>query len=311
MDWLNYHHLRYFWTVARTGSIVRASAELHLTPQTISSQIHELEEAMGEKLFRRSGRNLILSETGRVVFGYAQDIFVLGKELTETLKGRPIGRRPRFVVGVTNAVPKLMAYRLLEPVFTMPGSVRLICREDKTESLLSDLAIHAVDMVLTDTPLGSNLSIRGFNHLLSETGVVIFGNTRLASRFRKDFPQSLDGAPFLMPAENMPLRRSLDEWFQSLGIQPTVVGEFEDTALMKAFGQAGAGLFAVSTMVEQEVVRQYHVKRAGQTDEVQERFYAISIERRLTHPAVVAVFEAAHRKFFLPAQGHRPTSTSV
>jgi LysR family transcriptional activator of nhaA len=290
---MNYHHLRYFWTVARTGSIVQAGAELGLTPQTISSQIHDLEAAVGEKLFLKSGRNLVLSETGRMVFGYAQEIFALGNELAEALQGRPVACCPRFIVGVADAVPRLLAYRLLEPALNLPGSVRIICSEGKTDQLLSDLAIHAVDMVLADTPLSANLGVRRFNRLLGETGVSFFGVADLASRYREGFPASLDGAPFLMPATKAPLRRLLDEWFESLRVQPSVIGEFEDTALMKAFGQAGAGIFVAPTMVAQEVRRQYRVTRIGQTEEVRERFYAISVERRRKHPAVVAVLNAA------------------
>jgi LysR family transcriptional activator of nhaA len=296
MDWLNYHHLHYFWVVARTGSIVNASAELHLTPQTISGQIHQLEKAMETKLFRRSGRNLVLTDTGHLVYGYAHEIFTLGKDLTDTMQGRPVGHRPRFVVGIADAVPRLLGYRLLQPVLNLPSSVRLVCREGKTDQLLCDLALHSIDMVIADRPHGSASRRQGFNHLLGESGVTVFGVGRLASRYRKGFPKSLGNAPFLMPAANMSLRPSLDTWFAALGIQPTVVGEFEDTALMKAFGQAGAGLFAAPTMVEPELKRQYGVVHVGRTEQVQERYYAISVERRLKHPVVMAVFEAAQKR---------------
>ncbi|MDA0990686.1 MAG: LysR family transcriptional regulator [Verrucomicrobia bacterium] len=295
MDWLNYHHLRYFWVVAKRGSMAQASAELHVTPQTISSQIRDLEVAIGEKLFRRSGRNLVLNETGRVVFGYAQEIFALGRDLADTLKGRPVDRPPRLVVGITDAVPRLLAYRLLKPVLSLPGSARLICREGKTDHLLGELAIHEIDIVLADTPLSGHLSVSGFSHLLGDSGVTVFGASRLVTRLKAGFPGSLDGAPFLVPAENTALRRSLETWFDSLGIRPAIVGEFEDSALMKAFGQAGAGVFAVPSMMETEVKRHYRVSSIGQTEDVRACMYAISLDSRLQHPALAAVLGGVSR----------------
>lgn len=298
MDWLNYHHLLYFWVVAREGSIARASQELRLTQPTISAQIQALEETLGEKLFTRAGRSLMLTDMGRTVFRYADEIFSLGRELLDTLKGRPTGRPIRLVVGVADAVPKLIAYRLLEPALQLPEPVRVICREDKPDRLLVGLAVHELDLVLTDAPVGPTVKIRAFNHLLGESGVTLLGIERLAATYRPGFPGSLNGAPFLLPMENTTLRRSLDQWFEAEGIRPVVVGEFEDSALIKAFGQAGTGLFTAPSVIEAEVRQQYGVEVIGRVEAVRERFYAVSVERKLKHPAVVAISEAARQKIF-------------
>lgn len=270
MDWLNYHHLLYFWVVAREGSIARASQELRLTQPTISAQIQALEETLGEKLFTRAGRSLMLTDMGRVVFRYADEIFSLGRELMDTLKGRPTGRPIRLVVGVADAVPKLIAYRLLEPALQLPEPVRIICREDKPDRLLVGLAVHELDLVLADAPMGPTVKIRAFNHLLGECGVTIFSTERLAAAYRPGFPGSLNGAPFLLPTDNTTLRRSLDQWFEAEEIGSAVVGEFEDSALLKSFGQAGVGLFASPSVIESEVRRQYGVEIIGRVEAVRE-----------------------------------------
>ena len=298
MEWLNYHHLLYFWTVARTGGVSAASAELRLAQPTISGQLRLLEEHFGEKLFHRVGRRLELTDMGRLVYRYAEEIFMLGRELTDAVRGRPTGRPLRFAVGIADQLPKLIAYRLMEPALKLPEPVRLVCHEDKPERLLADLAVHALDLVLTDAPLNPTINVRAFSHLLGECGTTIFGAKALAGRYRRGFPRSLDGAPFLMPTDNTVLRRNLDQWFSQLDLRPQVVSEFEDSALLKAFGERGVGLFAAPTAIEAEVRRQYGVQIIGRVEQVRERFYAISVERRLKHPAVVAISEAAKEKLF-------------
>jgi LysR family transcriptional regulator, transcriptional activator of nhaA len=296
--WLNYHHLLYFWTVARLGSIARATEELHLTQPAISAQLRTLERALGEKLFAKSGRNLVLTDVGRLVFRYADEIFTTGRELQETLAGRPTGRPVRFTVGVADAMPKLLSYRLLEPALRGDEPVRLVLREDKPERLLADLAIHALDLVLADAPVPPAVKVRAHSHLLGECGVTFFAAPALARVYRRRFPRSLDGAPFLLPIDNSVLRRSLDQWFEAHGVRPRAVAELEDSAVLKVFGQSGVGLFAAPTAVEADVRRQYGVRVVGRTDEIRERFYAISAERKVTHPAVLAITRAARRDVF-------------
>lgn len=241
MEWLNYHHLQYFWVVAREGSIARASHQLHLAPPTISGQIHALEEALGEKLFLRVGRRLVLTDVGRVVFRYAEDIFTLGRELLDTLHGRPTGRPLRLVVGIADVVPKLIAYHLLEPALHLPTPIQVICREGKLDRLLAELAIYELDVVLSDAPSAPLSRIRAYDHLLGECDIALFGTPELATRYRPDFPASLDGAPFLLPTENTMLRHALAQWFDAHGIQPQVMGEFEDSALITVLGRRAWG----------------------------------------------------------------------
>jgi len=296
MDWLNYHHLLYFWVVAREGSLRRASAELRLAQSTISGQIRALERSLGEQLFTKSGRRLALTEVGRTVYRYADEIFGIGRELQDALKGRPSGRPLTLVVGVADVVPKLVARRLLEPALQLPTPVRLVCREDKPDRLLAELAVHAFDIVLADAPAIPSIRIRAFDHLLGESGIELFGTAELAARHRKGFPRSLDGAPMLLPTENTTLRRSLDQWFASHDIRPNLVGEFEDSALLQVFGQAGIGIFPAHSFIADEVKRQYQVLPIGRLHGVRERFYAISVERRLKHPAAVAISRAARAR---------------
>lgn len=298
MDWLNYHHLYYFWTVAREGSVARACVRLRLAQPTISGQIRLLEESLGEKLFVKAGRGLAMTETGQMVFRYASEIFGLGRELQDVLKGRPRGRPLRLMVGVSDMVPKLIAYRVLEPALAMGDAVQLICDEDGPERLIAALAEHRLDIVLSDTPITSAAPVKAFNHLLGTCGVSVFATAALAERFRPGFPSSLHGAPFLMPFEGAILRRSLDAWFAARKIEPRLIGEFKDGALMKAFGQAGAGLFAAPDAIEREVRAHYRVEVIGRMDPVTESYYAISIERKLKHPAVVAISNAARESLF-------------
>ncbi|MEW6296143.1 MAG: transcriptional activator NhaR [Thermodesulfobacteriota bacterium] len=298
MEWLNYHHLLYFWVVAREGSIARACEELYLTQPTISAQLRALERSLGEQLFTRVGRNLVLTEVGRVVFRYADEIFSLGRELTDTLKGRSRGRPVRFLVGVVDVLPKLIAYRLLEPALRLADPIHIVCREDKADRLLADLAVHELDLVLTDAPIGPTIKVRAFNHLLGECGVTIFGTAELAAAYRRDFPRSLNGAPLLLPADNTMSRRSLEQWFAAEDIHPLNAGEFEDSALLNEFGQSGAGLFPGPSAIEPEIQGRYGVQAVGRLESVRERFYAISVERKLKHPAVVAISEAARERLF-------------
>ena len=296
MEWLNYHHLLYFWTVGRIGSVSRASAELRLTQATVSAQLKSLEQALGEKLFHRNGRHLILTDTGKVVFRYAEEIFSLGQELMGTLKGRPQGRLARVNVGVTDIMPKLVAYRLIEPALKLKDPYRIICREGTNSELLAALAVHDIDVMLSDGPIDPAVNVKAFNHLLGECGVSLFGVPQLAAKYRAGFPRSLDGAPFLLPTSNATARRLLDEWFELKNIQPTIVAEFEDSALMKVFGQRGLGFFAASSVIAAEVQRQYGVRIIGQLEGVTERYYAISLDRKLKHPAVVAISDAARAR---------------
>jgi len=300
MEWINYHHLLYFWVVAREGGLVPAGKVLRLSHPTLSAQIRSLEDQLGEKLFTKVGRKLALTEVGRVVFRYADEIFTLGREMVDTVKGRSGGQPLRLDVGIADAVPKLVARRLLEPALRLPEPVRLICHEASYEKLLADLALHAIDIVIADAPVPTGSSIRAFNHLLGETGVSFFGTKKLAQAYKRGFPRSLDGAPMLLPLENLTLRRSLNQWFDRNDIKPRVVAEFEDSALLKVFGADGLGLFAAPAVVEEEVIAQYNVELLGRADAVKERFYAISVERRLKNPAVVAICEAARHQMFKP-----------
>lgn len=291
METLNYHHLQYFWMVAKEGSLTRASEKLRLAPPTLSGQIKELESQLGERLFERSGRGLVLTEAGQLVYRYADEIFTMGRELRDALKGRPTGRPLHLRVGVANGMPKLIAHRLLKPALAMAERVRISCREERPERLLIELTRHELDLVLSDAPVSSG--VRAFSHLLGESPVSIFGAADLAGRYREGFPGSLDGAPFLLPADDTALRRSLEEWFDANGIRPELVGEFDDSALLKAFGGAGAGLFPGVSAIEEEICYQYRVECVGRIPAIRERFYAISMQRRLKHPAVVTISAAA------------------
>jgi len=298
MEWLNYHHLLYFWIVAREGSLARASAELRLAQSTVSKQIHQFEDVLGHALFAKSGRQLVLTESGRVVFRFADEIFGLGREMLDTLRDRPIGKPLRVTVGIADVVPKLLAERVLAPAFTMVGPLRLVCKEDKPDRLLADLALHDLDVILTDAPASPNVKIRAFNHLLGESEIAFFGRKELAAKHRRGFPASLEGAPVLLPTENTALRRSLDQWFAANGVRPNIVGEFEDSALLKVFGLRGTGVFPAPVVVAKEVEAQYQVRSIARVPQVRERLYAVTVERRLTHPAVVAICEAAKSLVF-------------
>jgi LysR family transcriptional activator of nhaA len=301
MEWLNYHHLLYFWTVAREGSISRACEKLHLAQPTISGQLRQLEESLGEKLFSKAGRGLALTETGQVAYRYAEEIFGLGQELQNVLKGRPRGRPLRLHVGISDWMPKLIAYRLLQPALDLPEPVQLVCQEARPERLLAGLSEHQVDVVLSDAPVTSLTRGKAFNHLLGKCGVTLFAATGQAARYGRGFPKSIDGAPMLLPVEGCTLRRSLDQWLDSQGIRPRVVGEFQDSALMKTFGQAGAGIFAAPSAIEKEIQEHYRAAAIGRLDSAVEHFYAISAERKLKNPAVLAISQAARDGLFAPS----------
>jgi len=298
MKWLNYHHLLYFWMVAKEGGISRAAEQLHLAQPTLSSQVKKLEKSLGAKLFDRVGRSMVLTETGQTVYRYADEIFSLGRELTDTLQGRPSPERLRLAVGVPDVLPKLVVYQLLKPALDLKERVQFECYEGKLHELLAELALHRLDIVLADAPITPASHVRAFNHLLGECGVTVFGTSELAKKYRRRFPNSLTNAPMLLPTQNTSLRRELERWFDEHEIRPTVVHEFEDSAILKVFGQAGEGLFAAPTAIESQVSKQYSVRVVGRIPEVKERFYAISVERRLKHPAVVAISNAARSALF-------------
>ncbi len=298
MEWLNYHHLYYFWTVMREGSITAASQKLNLAQSTISAQLSRLEESLEVKLTKRVGRKLKPTDAGQLVLRYADEIFSLGREMMDSLKGRPIAGPLSLKVGIADVVPKLVAKKLLEPTSGLPEQVRLICYEGKDESLLAELALYNLDVVLTDTPLRSGLSIKAYNHLLGECGISFFGEKKLVKDLKGEFPYLLDNAPMLLPMAMSTLRGILDQWFRKIGVQPIIVGEFVDSAQLKVFGQAGEGVFVGPTVIEKEIAKQYQVQVIGRTNEIKEKFYAISVERIIKHPAVAVISEAAHQNIF-------------
>ncbi len=298
MEWLNYHHLLYFWTVVREGGVLAASRKLRLRQPTVTGQVRALESALGEKLFERSGRRLVLTEAGSFVYRYADEIFTLGRELQDGLKGRLSTRPRKLLVGVAEVVPKLIAHRLLEPAMKLGDDIQLICTEDRAERLLADLAIHQLDLVISDSPVSAGSNVRAYNHLLGECGVSLFASSRLAARLRRGFPRSLDGAPFLLPAEGTSSRRLLMQWLEREGIRPRIRGEFQDSALLKAFGQAGEGVFPGPSAIEVEIRSQYSVEVVGRAGSLREQFYALTVERKLKHPAAVAISEAARAELF-------------
>ncbi len=297
MSWLNYHHLLYFWTVARSGSIAKASQELRLAQPTISAQLKLLEESLGHKLFERQGRRLVLTDVGRTVLRYAEDIFRLGNELKNVVNGLPSGQQLRLSVGVTDVIPKLVAERLIQPAFEASPDIRITCREGPLPQLLASLALHELDVVLADAPSSEPVSIRAFNHLLGKCGVSFFAAPKLA-HLSRGFPRSLDGAPALLPSEASSVRRSLEIWFDAQRVRPIIVGDFDDSALLKAFGHRGHGVFAAPSIIEDQVCRQFDVSVIGSTEDIETCFYAISVERRLRHPAVVAIAETARSLLF-------------
>lgn len=298
MEWLNYHHLLYFWTVAREGGVAAASRRLRVSQSSISTQLRQLEERLGQPLFDRTHKRLQLTEAGRTAFRYADEIFGLGRELVDALRYRPEGRALRLSIGLTDTVQKLIAYRLIEPALQLPEGVQVHCEEDRLDRLLPLLAGHELDLVISDAPLPAGGLVKAFNHPLGDSKVTIFAAPALAARLQPKFPHSLDRAPFLLPAAGGALRRELERWFDRLGVRPLLVGEFDDSALLKAFGEAGVGIFCAPKAIEEEVKSHFKVKSIGSTDDVKERFFAITAERRIKHPAIVAISEAARNNLF-------------
>ncbi|MFV8754340.1 transcriptional activator NhaR [Nannocystaceae bacterium ST9] len=294
--WLNYHHLLYFWTVAREGSISAASKQLRLAQPTISTQLKTLEDQLGVVLFDRSGRKLELTETGVVAFRYADSIFSLGREMMESISEGSLARL-RLTVGITPSVPKLVSYRLIEPALANAG-LQVTCQEDRLSRLVARLASHEIDLILADAPLGPDSNIKAFNHVLGQSAISFFATPSMAKKLRRDFPRSLDGARMLLPLHGSMVRRELDRWFEAEQIRPEIVGEIEDSALIKVFGQSGVGAFAGPSVIEAEIEQQYQVRAFGRTDAIHERFFGISVERRIRHPGVIAISETAKAGIF-------------
>ncbi|MDP1706160.1 MAG: transcriptional activator NhaR, partial [Sulfurimicrobium sp.] len=285
----NYRQLHYFWSVAKAGGIARGAEQLYLTPQTVSGQISLLEEKLGVALFRRAGRRLELTEAGRLALSYADEIFQVGNELEEILRNRQEERPFLFRVGIADVVPKAIVYRLLAPALELPEPVRLVCREDKFELLLAELAIHRLDMVLADRPLPPGMDVKGYSHRLGECGLTFLATPALAARLEGDFPHLLNAAPLLIPGEESVVHAPLLRWLRGQDIHPRIVGEFDDGALMKSFGQAGAGVFPAPTAIAAEVAEAYGLVPLGSTEVIKDRFFIITVERKLSHPAALAV----------------------
>ena len=304
---MNYKHLHYFMQVAKTGGVLRASERLHMSPQTISGQIQTLEDTLGSALFAKSGRGLVLTEAGRVALGYAKDIFSMGAELEEAMREHPKqGRMLEFRVGVADAVPKSIAYRLIEPATELPEPVRIVCREWKLDSLLTELALHRLDLVISDAPIPSSVSVRAFSHRLGSSAVCFFAAPAVLKDCKGTFPRCLDGAPMLMPGEDSALGKRLRTWLQERSLHPRVVGEFDDSALAKEFGRHGAGIFVGPAVLSLEIAKQFNVKVLGVATEVLDEFFAISVERRITHPCVVAITQTARNELFaVPSKATR------
>jgi LysR family transcriptional regulator, transcriptional activator of nhaA len=295
---LNFHHLHLFRTVARAGTLARAAIELGLTEPTISTQIKALELQFGQPLFSRSTRRLQLTDAGQTALRYADDIFSLSDELKQAMSGDATDRPRRFLVGIADVVPKMIAYRLIEPALRLPDGIALSCSEDSPERLVAALSVHALDLLITDAPVTPAAHVRAFNHLLGECGTTIFGTPALAARFSANFPGSLHGAPFLLPLPASRTRRALDSWFQQQDVVPSLTGEYADSALLKVFGQNGHGLFAGPSVLEREITAQHGVDVVGRIPDLTQQFYAISAERRIQHPAVTVIARAARTKLF-------------
>jgi LysR family transcriptional activator of nhaA len=299
MEWLNYHHLLYFWAVAKEGSITAASKRLRLAHPTISGQISRLEEVVGVKLFARKGRNLVLTDIGRVTFAFADEIFSLGNELQDTLRGRASGQQLRLVVGVSDVLAKSVVHRILEPAFQLETKVRIVCREAPSmDALMGDLAAHTVDVILSDAPAGPGTPVRTFSHPLGECGSSFFAAPSLARSCRRNFPHSLDGKPVLLPRSDSTFRRALDGWFEAHEIRPSIIAELDDLALASVFGEAGLGIFAAPDVLAAELKRRYRVHLVGAAEDLRQRFFAISVERKIKHPAVAAICQLARKHIF-------------
>lgn len=298
MRHLNYNHLLYFWTVAREGSIAKASEILHITPQTISGQLKLLEESIGESLFQRVGRGLSLTETGEVVNLYADEIFTLGAELSQRVQNKTTGMPAKLNVGILNSIPKLIAFRTIAPALELDEPIRIVCHEGELEKLLGDLAVHRIDLIISDRQVPAGLNVKAYNHRLGTSDIAFFAHKSIASRYIRKFPQSLHQAPMLLPAVNNQMRRDLDAWFDSIEVQPDIIAEVDDSALIKAFGEAAVGIFPAPNAVAKAIEHMYHTKVIGTVESVRETYYTISPERKLKHPGVLKITEEARLQLF-------------
>ncbi len=295
---INYKHLHYFWAVAQEGSITKASERLYLTPQTISGQLSLLDEHLGVSLFKKVGRNLELTESGRLVLSYADEIFSLGGELEDVIHQLPAKRPQVFRVGVVDVVPKYIAHALLAPALAMDEPVRMVCREEDIHSLLAKLSIHKLDLVISDQPIPPTVSTKGFNHKFGSCSISFFASEKMQKQLSGDFPNCLNNAPLLLPSSVHQLRSAIDQWLDKNRLHPRIIAEFDDSALMKAFGQESAGIFVAPAVIKDEIERQYKSKQIGCVDEIKETFYAISVERKITHPVVAELLETARESLF-------------
>ena len=298
MDWLNYHHLQYFWHVAREGSIAAACRKLNLTQPTISGQLRTLENQVGGKLYERQGRRIVLTELGQTVFRYADEIFGIGEELMNVVNGRTTSGAAQVTIGVPDVLPKLIAYRLLRPLLDRSDEFRVVVREGSLKYLLSLLATHELDVVFSDAPAGAFVSVKAFNHPLGESPIALYGLKKLVKKYGKEIPESLNGVPLLMPREGTTLRRSVDQWMTTLDVSVHVVGEFDDTALMKVFAEAGLGFVPAPSVIESDLAEKFRLYPLCPIIGATESFYAISIERRLRHPAIAAITDLARQRLF-------------
>lgn len=298
MDWLNYHHLHYFWTVAKEGTVTAAAKELHVARTTVTAQVRELEKSAGAKLFRKSGRYLELTEFGQHVFQYAQEIFSIGRELTDFMKTGVPGMSKKFVVGMPDVVPKLVAFELLKPAIQHPEGFQIVCYEGKLPQLMADLALHKLDLIISDSVAPPTVDVRAYSHRLGQCGLSFLAVPELARKHRRKFPWSLNGAPLCLPTEHTAVRRSLNHWMDDNDLHPKIVAEFEDSALLKVFGQSGLGIIPIPTAIEKEVKTQYGMQLVGRVEDVVDRFFAISVEKRVHHPAALAIVKQARSKIF-------------
>lgn len=299
MEYLNFHHLRYFWAVARKGGVRKAAQELNVSQPSISAQLKLLEEALGEKLFQRSGRNLVLTESGQLVLSYADEIFSAGRELMNAVKQRPGTRALQLNVGMTDSLSKLIAFEILEPAFKFSHPTHIVCRQAEIGPLVQNLQSHRLDIVLADEPASSSLKTKTFNHRLGRSGVTFCAAPAIAAKLRRNFPQSLNGASALLPSTNMGMRTALETWFDAQGVRPRLVGEFEDSALMEVASSGALGFTTVHTVVDHAALKHYGLKVIAKVEECGSDFYAITAERLVKHPVALAITEHAYSKLFV------------
>jgi LysR family transcriptional activator of nhaA len=298
MEFLNFHHLRYFWMVARKGGVRKAAEELHVSQPSVSAQLHLLEESLGQKLFRRTGRNLVLTDAGQLAMNYADEIFSAGRELMNAMKQRP-GKHPiRLNIGLTDAFPKLITFEILRAAFKSDEPVHVICREGEIGPLVNHLQAHRLDIVLADEPASSTLKAKAFNHRLGRSGITFCAVPAVAAKLRRGFPRSLDGAPALLPTTNMGMRAVLDAWFDKKGIRPRLVGEFEDTALMEVCSAGGRGFTVVHSVIDRAALKHYDLRVIAKVQDCGSEFYAITTERLVKHPAAIAITKHAYTNIF-------------